>query len=502
MVTSPDNTKNPTCAVNEANLSAGRGYVRPDADLLLITNGTIMTMDGTGRVVEGYVSVRGNRIEEVAEGAPPGWLLAAADEVIDASGCLVTPGLISCHQHVSDILLRGIGLGRDLFGWALSVYHPGTSVYHPEDAEVAVLLAMAEGLRAGITTLVDNWGAAVDPGLAQECSEAALDAYAQTGVRVVFARQFSDALSGPWLEALSRLGLTSGDVVESADTVFADTERLIGKHHGACDRRISVCLAPSTPHTVTPESLVEARALAERLGTPLTIHHCETRAESHIFTRAGNEVSSTLHLDHLNLLDDRLLAAHCVWVDEDDIALLARNQVRVAHCPTSNLILGSGIAPVARLRRAGVTVALGCDNAMLNNNVALLPEARLAGLLASGSTLDPSVLGAEAVLQMATSDGARAIGLEHDLGVLAPGRLADLLVIEATGTHWIPLHDPFAALIFQSLGGDIRDVVVDGRVVMRHRELSWLDTDREEKLRDRARAAAAGVVKRAGLGSP
>jgi cytosine/adenosine deaminase-related metal-dependent hydrolase len=467
--------------------------------VLLISGATILTMDEDHRVFDGHLLVRGARIDAIVEGAPPTATRNTADERIDATGCVVMPGLISTHQHVSDILLRGLGLGRDLRDWALNFYHPGTGALRPEDARVAVRLAMTEGLRAGITTLVDNWSAALDPVLAQECADAALEAYAETGVRVVFARQFSDTMPSSWEDALRVHGLESGDVLEKADVVIDGTESLVRRHHGAGSGRISVCLSPATAQTATPESVAAARGLAERLDTPLTIHHCETREEKHVRTAAGLDVPTTDYLDGLNALDARLLAAHCVWLEDRDVARLAERDVKVAHCPTSNLILASGFAPVARLREAGVTVALGCDNAMLNNNVALLPEARLAALLARGTTLDAGALDADAALRMATCDGAKAIGREHDLGVLAPGRLADLVVMERTGPHWVPCHDPANAMLFQSQAGDVRDVVVNGDIVLRDRRLSWLDSDEERDLRAEAEAQAGLILDRAGL---
>lgn len=467
---------------------------------LLISGGTILSMDGSAEPFAGYVATSGGRIAEVGAGAPRQELVDAAAERIDAAGCIVMPGLISTHQHVSDILLRGVGLGLDLFEWALGFYHPGTGAMRPEDARLAVELAMAEGLRAGVTTLVDNWSAALDPVLAEECAEAALEAYARTGVRVVFGRQFSDTFPLAWTELMRAHGIERDDVVEDIDAVVSGTEQLAARHHRG---RVSVCLAPAAAQTATPAALEAAREMALRLDTPLTIHHCETRREARMDAAPGQAQgpTTTEHLQALGVLDSRLLAAHCVWLQDDDFDLLARAGARVAHCPTSNLMLASGIAPVARLRQAGITVSLGSDNAMLNNNVALLPEARLAALLARGATLDAAALGADEALAMATREGARAIGLGDDLGVIAPGRLADLIVVEATAAHWVPCHDPAAAMLFQSQPGDVRDVVVDGDVVLRDRELSWVASDAEGRLHAAAAAAATALLERSGLRS-
>jgi cytosine/adenosine deaminase-related metal-dependent hydrolase len=465
---------------------------------VVIRDVAVVTMDAADTVLpDGHVAIRDDRIVGVGAGAPDPQLLGRDTNTIYGRGGVVIPGLISTHQHAIDVLLRGWSQELDLLEWCVKVYYPGTGAYTPEDVAVAVALAMDEGLRAGVTTVVDNWSASLDPVLAMESAQAALEAYERAGNRVIFARMFSDALPPSWSPLLRALGAEPEDWLEDTDRALSDIETLMGGHPRSAGTRIEVCPSPTSAQTVTRAGLVGARDLARRFGSIVPVHHCETRLEARMFPESGPGITTTAYLGALDLLGRDLVAAHCVWLDERDIRLLAETASRVAHCPTSNMMLGSGHAPVAALRRAGVTVSLGCDNAMVNNNVSLLGEVRLATLLAKLGTLDAGALTPEQALAMATRDGAQAIGRGDELGVIEVGRKADLVLLDRSGPHWVPCHRLAAAIVFQAHVDDVRTVLVDGEVVLRDRAPTRpLDTD---DLYRRAAERAAAVMQRAGI---
>ena len=459
----------------------------------------ILTMDSDRTVIpSGHVLVSGDRITAVASDEPDPGRIGPRTEIVDGKGGLLIPGLISTHQHVIDVLLRGLSQERDLLDWSINVYYPGTTAYTPDDVGLAVTLAMDEALRAGVTTVVDNWSASLDPVLARESADAALGAYQRLGTRVVFARMFADAMPPSWSPLVRHLGGSADHWVEDTDQALGDIEELMGRWNGAADGRISVCPSPTTAHTVTAKGMVEAQRLAQRNRAILPIHHCETRIEASMYPESGAGPSTTDYLNRLGVLGPDLLAAHCVWMEERDIRLLAEASCSVAHCPTSNMLLASGIAPVAALRRAGVTVALGCDNAMVNNNVSLLGEIRLAALLAKVATLDAGAVTAMEALTMATQHGASAIGRGHDLGSIEAGKKADLALLDRSGPHWVPCHDPAAAVVYQAHVDDVRTVIVDGQVLLRDRTSTR--TPDADSLYRMAAARAGEIVEAADLG--
>lgn len=471
---------------------------QPAAATVAIRDVAIMTMDPDHTLIpSGHVLLSDDRILAVAEGEPHPADIGPRTEVIDGRGGALIPGLISTHQHVIDVLLRGLSQERDLLDWSINVYYPGTGAYTPDDVALAVTLAMDEALRAGITTVVDNWSASLDPVLARESADAALGAYEHLGMRVIFARMFADTMPPSWVPLVRHLGGSEEDWVEDTDRALVEIESLMQRYNGSAGGRISVCPSPSSAQTVTAAGMVEAHGLARRHGAIVPIHHCETRLEATMAPESGAGLPTTLYLDGLGVLGPDLLAAHCVWVQERDIRLLAESSCSVAHCPTSNMLLASGIAPVAALRRAGITVGLGCDNAMVNNNVSLLGEIRLAALLSKVVTLDPGALTAMDALAMATRHGASAIGRSQDLGSIEVGKKADLVLVDRSGPHWVPCHDLAAAIVYQAHVDDVRTVIIDGQVLLRDRRSTRVpDTG---GLYHQAAARASKIIENAGL---
>jgi len=473
---------------------------------LVLDDVTLLTMDPERRIIEdAWIAVSGGRIEQIGTGPSP-----AAGRRIDGRGGVAMPGMISTHQHVIDVLLRG-GLEQDrsLFDWLVNVYFAGTSVYRPEDCGLAATLTLAEGVRAGITTITDNWGVnnGDDPGRVAECAEATLEVYRRSGMRVLFARMFSDTVPEQWagvvgtyMRKLPDKALDLDTLTEPLDDALARIESLIATHHGSADGRIQVCPAPIMAQLVSPEGLAGARELAERHDTIVPIHHCESPLNARMFPESGEGIGVTDYLNALGFLSPRTLAAHCVWLDDRDIRLLGTADVKVAHCPSCNMFIASGAAPVPRLLAAGLTVGLGTDDANTSSNVSIMLEMRQAVLLAKLAAGDPGALTGEKALEMATIDGARALGMDEEIGSLEVGKKADLVLFDTAAPHWQPRHLLPATIVYQAHSDDVRTVLVDGEVVVDEREPAFLGAEEAPVLYERARRASAEIVERAGMG--
>ena len=400
----------------------------------------------------------------------------------------------------------GLEQDRSLLDWGENVYFAGLTRVTPEDVCTAVELNVAEGLLAGVTTMTDNWAVYGGPDYVDECAAATLEVYERAGVRVLFARMFSDLVPDTWAGLLQsfRAGRpppsAGADVpIDDADTVLASIEKLIHRYRGRYDGRISICASPVQAQFVSTAGLRGAFELAERFGTVVPIHHCETEVDAGMFAESGLRLSCTDHLRNLGMLGPRLLAAHCVHVDARDVRLLAAHDVKVAHCPSSNMMLAAGIAPVAAMAAAGITIGLGTDNTNLNSNVSILIEMRHAALLAKVATGDPGAITSERVLEMATIDGARSLGMGDEIGSIEIGKRADMIILDTDRPHWYPRHHLSSVLAFQAHTSDVRTVIVDGTIVVRDRHHTFLQGDAMDQLYRRAQRASEQLAERAGL---
>lgn len=444
---------------------------------MLVVADAVVTMDPQRRVLTpGWVRTDGTGIVAVGPGvAPPG----PADEVVHRAG-VVLPGLVSAHQHLLDIVVRGAPLGTSFLDWLLDVYGAGLSALTPEDCAVATTAALAATVAGGVTTVVDCWGidhGSPDDGRVLAAAEATLDVHARSGARVLFARMFAEHAPLPWRR---HGGFPVDRVLAPAGPALAQVADLAARHRGAADGRLRIAPSPELPELVSAGALRDARWLADQLGVPLPMHLC---ASPESRSACGPE-----DLDDLGVLDGHLLAAHCTAVDDHDIAVLASAGVAVAHCPTSNLALRGAVTPVAAFQRAGATVGLGLDNASLNPRHDLLGEAR-AAVAASIGRGDPITV--DDVLAMATIDGARAVGLAASVGSIEVGKRADLVLLDTSGDHWWPHHDIADAVVHQGRVEDVRLVLVDGMVVAADGRCTTLDVDRPALLDASRRAHTA-----------
>jgi 5-methylthioadenosine/S-adenosylhomocysteine deaminase len=432
------------------------------ADTVLM-GGRVVTMDERRTVLpDGGLALRDGAITAVGS---RNTIAAAyrAPRIIDTSDTLIIPGLIDAHTHIPMTLFRGLADDLPLHTWLEQHVWPAERRFiRPETVGWGTRLGVAELLRSGVTTICDMY-------FYEDDVAAVVD---ELGGRAVLGQAFFD-FTGPQ-------GL---DVEQNV----AYAEAFIARWRG--HPRIVPALAPHAPYTVSPDLYHRLHALAERHDVPLLTHLAETRDEERdIRARYGR--SSTRHLANLGVLDQRLVAAHCVWVDGEEIELLAAAGTGVVHNPRSNLKLGSGIAPVPDMLRAGIRVALGTDGAASNNELDLFSEIQMAALIHKGVRLDPLAVPAAAALEMATIGGARALRLDRLIGSLEVGKRADLVVIDLDEDSLVPLYDPVSHLAYAVEAADVRTVLVDGRVVFENGRLTTAD---EREIRRQVRALATEI---------
>ena len=443
-----------------------------EADLL-ISGGTVVTMDDERRILPcGSVAISDNRIVSISPGKYLDSALRAKQQV-DAAGMIVMPGLVSCHGHACNSLVRGLAEDRTLHEWLHEVLWPAMSHAGPDEVYWGSLLSAVEMLRSGVTCFADMWTEVPSTARAVEA----------VGLRALLAHNLRD------------FGDSERTEIEINRAIQAWRS-----HDGTGDGRIRIGLAPHSIYACTETMLRRARDLASEHELLLQIHLSETRQE---FDQSLERHGSTpvAFLDQVGFLGPDVIAAHVVWLGDGDLEILRQREIRVAHCVASNLKLGSGVSPVIGLRDAGIRVGLGTDGPASNNSLDLFGEMKLAALLQKGVGHAPKKMPATDMVAMATADGAAILGLGHELGQLAPGYLADLILVDATGAHLTPFYpdhptQPYAHLVYSAKSTDVRTVIVDGIVRMLDGEILGLD---ENAVLGGAERASASILAAAGL---
>lgn len=412
----------------------------------LILGPLVVTMDAGERILEaGGVAVRDGEI--VAVGTRGELEGCETAETIDATGRLLMPGLVNAHTHLGDSLFRGLVEELPLEAWLERLWISEREFVSRESVELGARLAVAEMIRGGTTCALDMFW----------FPEAAADAAVGAGFRLVTGPIFFD-FDGP-------------DGVAVAARV-ATGERWLERY--ADEPLITPCAQPHNQLTVSPEGLRAARELADRAGALFHTHCSETATEvRQTVERFGRTPAA--HLDELGILDERTVLAHCVHLSDDDFARIRGAGASVLHNPLSNLKLGSGIAPVARMLEEGIPVALGTDGPVSSNDLDMWTAMRFAGLLQRGAHMDPVLTPAREVVRMATTVGAEALGLGDRVGRLAEGYRADLILVDLERPHLTPMYDVYGHLVYAVGRDDVRSVMVDGRWVMRDRALQTID---------------------------
>ena len=438
-------------------------------DTLCITGGRVLHPDGRVREGDVVVDREAGTVLAVGDDASIAEHVDDASETLDATGGLVIPGLVNAHTHVSMTLLRGYADDKPLDAWLREDIWPAEAELTDDDIEVGAELGVLEMIRSGTTAFADMYFA----------TDRVAGVVDRAGLR-------------------ARLGHGVVTVGKDEEAAVADVEESLAvaaELDGTADGRVRTAFMPHSLTTVDEASLGEGIERANEAGVPVHLHANETREEvDPVVDERGERPLE--YADDLGALGEGTFLAHCVHVDDAEIELLAATGTAAVHCPASNMKLASGIAPVQRMREAGVTVALGTDGAASNNDLDLFDEMRDAAMVGKLATGDASAVPAEAAVEMATAGGADALGLPG--GRIADGEAADLAVVDLDAPHLTPVHDPVSHLAYAVRGSDVRHTVCDGRVLMRDREVLTMDAD---SVRTRAAAAASDLVSRVEDGS-
>jgi 5-methylthioadenosine/S-adenosylhomocysteine deaminase len=412
---------------------------------LLVTGGSVVTMDASRAIIDdGAIVVKGDTIVAVG---PRGEVEAryAATQTIDAKDKLVLPGFINGHTHVPMTLFRGLHDDVTLNDWLYKYIFPAEAKnVNEEFVRWGTRLAAAEQIRGGVTTFADMYY--FEDAVAEETKAA--------GMRGVLGETFID--------------FPAPDNKSEAE-MLAYTERFLKKWQG--DPLIRAAAAPHSIYTCSQKTLRDSAALARKYHAPILIHTAEMKKEWEDSLKQ-NGMSPVQYLDKIGLLGPDVVSAHCIFVDEADRKTLAQKQVGCVHNPSSNMMIASGVSPVAEMRAAGVAVGLGTDGpAGSNNDLDLMEEIDLAAKLAKISKMDPLALNAKAVVEMATIDGARALHLDKEIGSLEAGKKADFIIVGLDEPNAVPMYEIYAQIAYALKGNDVETVVIGGRIVMRSRKL-------------------------------
>jgi 5-methylthioadenosine/S-adenosylhomocysteine deaminase len=437
----------------------------------LVDGGLVVAMDEAGTVIPGgAVAVRGNRIEAVGPAAELARCYPGARH-LDASGRIVMPGLINAHTHVPMTLFRGVADDLDLTGFLYGRIFPAEARFVDEEfVRWGTRLACLELLKGGVTTFVDMYY--FEDTIAEET--------ARCGMRAVVGESLIDFPAPDnktWADALAYM------------------EKFLVRWRG--HPLITPAVAPHATYTVSADHLREAHALAVKHDVPMLMHLAEARYEVE-FVKEKHGKGPVEYAASLGILDERVVAAHMIFPTPAEIALLAEHKVGVAHCPQSNMKGASGVAPVPALLAAGVAVGLGTDGSASNNDLSLWEEMDTAAKLAKVTSGDPKVLNARTALAMATRLGARAVGLQKEIGSLEVGKRADLILVRTDSLHQIPNYDPYSLLVYATKACDVDTVVIDGELVMAAGRVLTVD---EAAVRERVAAYQARIAA-ANLGAP
>ena len=410
---------------------------------ILLKNAHYFGTDGT--VKQGDIAIENDIILSVGESVAEDFM---PERTIECKDKFVIPGFINTHTHAAMGLFRSYADDMLLMDWLQKKIWPIEGKMESDDFYWGTMLGIAEMIQSGTTMFADMYMG----------MERVAEAVEETGIRAVIAR----GMAG---------------VTPTAESALVNSEYLYNTYHGAADGRLRVMLGPHAPYTCPPDYLKRVVALSEKLGAEIHIHLAETQGEVNDCLRLYGKTPMAL-MDEVGLLDRGVLAAHCVVLSEEDIALMAAKNVRVAHNPGSNMKLASGIAPVPALLKAGVCVGLGTDGSSSNNNLDMLEEVHLAALLHKVNTLDPLAVPAHAALRMGTTDGAVALGVGDTIGRIEAGYQADLTIFDMDQIAWTPRHDLVSLLVYAANSSHVDTVMVAGKILMENRQLTTIDEER------------------------
>jgi len=420
---------------------------------MILRNGTIVTMNSGFEVLQGDVRLEGNAIKAIGHLEP-----SAGEEVIDLGGKVVLPGFIQAHVHLSQTIFRNRAENMPLLPWLKERIWPLEARLAEESTRLSAELGIAELLTSGTTSVLTMETV--------KHTSAVLEAAERSGIRAVVGKAMMDR---------GDQGHPT-ELTESAEKSFADLEGLLTNWHGKANDRLRICMAPRFALSVSPELFERIIEFSERNGLRIHTHAAESREETEMIRRETG-MGNIEYFDKLGLLGEQLCVAHCVWVNDREIEMLAKTGSHVLHCPTANLKLGSGIARIAEMMEKGVSVAIGADGASCNNTLDIFTEMKLAGLLQK-VRLGADALPARDIMALATLGGAAALGQQNTIGSIEIDKKADLVVLDLGKPHSVPGgEDIYSQIVYSARPDNVEQVWVDGKLVVDKGKLQTLNEE-------------------------
>ncbi len=415
----------------------------------IIHNGTIVTVNRDFDIInDGLICIKNGKIEIVSS-RPANYIPSGAESIIDAKGGIIMPGIVNTHTHLPMTLLRGIADDLPLFDWLNRYIFPLEAKYmNPENVKLGSLLGCAEMLLSGTTTCCDGYFH----------ENMVAEAVIESGIRGILGQGVID--------------LPAPGIPDPADNIKIAS--LFAEKWQNASPLIRPSVFCHSPYTCSEETLKKAKQITRSNKLLFQIHTSETKNEfDMIMSKHG--VSPVKYLERIGILDEMTLLVHAVWVDEEDIRIISEHGSKISHNPQSNMKLASGIAPVPEFLKNVITVGLGTDGCASNNDPDLFKEMDVAAKIHKADLLDPTVMDAKTVLQMATIKGAKAIGLGDETGSIEKEKQADIIIIDTGSPHLIPMYNPVSHIVYSATGSDVRDVLVAGKLIVNKRKLLSLD---------------------------
>ena len=432
----------------------------------LLKNGVIVTVDPERRIFfQGAVAIQGNRIVEAGSSDALEAKYPQAAHVTDLAGKVVFPGFINTHNHLFQTLLKGLGDDMVLKDWLETMTFPAATNLRREDCYLGAILGCMEGLHSGITTMLDY----MYPHPTDHLSDGVVDAFRDLGIRGILGRGCMDTGA--------QFGVHPG-IMQPTDVVEADLHRVFEAYHNTENGRIQVWVAPAAIWSNSRKNLEMLWRVANEYHSGFTVHISETPFDRNAAQELHGKPDAEV-LEELGIVGPNVLMVHCCYLTDRDIAMAKKYDMKISHNVCSNQYLSSGVADVPKMLRNGLTVSLGVDGAASNNAQDMIELMKFTALQHKVATRDPLSMSAEKVLEMATIDGARALGLEKEIGSLEAGKKADLVIFDPYACpKAIPMHNPVSTLIYSSSMINIVGAMVDGRMIM---ENGVITTVQDEK---------------------
>jgi len=439
---------------------------KKDSIDLVIKGGTLLTMvDGKVPIHAPWILIRDNRIIDILESSPE-FPIPSGTEIIDAADSIILPGLINAHSHTAMTLFRGYSDDLPLAQWLFDKIFPAEAKYlNPDSVYYGTLLGCLEMIASGTTSVIDGYF----------FQDSTVKAFHKAGLRGLLAQGIID-FSAPGVE----------DPEKNLEIGRAFLDRWKD-----CSSLITPGLFCHSTTTCSEHTLKNAKDICDDYSIPLQIHLSETIQDvEQIREKTG--LFPVNYLDSLGILDNQLIAVHSVHLNDEEIDILAHKGVRVVHTPESNMKLSSGGARIHDMIQKGIPMGLGTDGCASNNNLDMFLEMDMAAKLGKIINMDPVSMDAETVLKMATIWGARVMGLENDIGSIEKGKKADIIIVDTVAPHMVPLYNPVSNIVYSANGADVKDVIVDGKILMRNKKFCCLD---QEEIMEKVRIIGKDIAK-------